>query len=218
MTSSAEWSPWPRMCRIFSLSGLICASRSPGWMLSSRCSTVSRARSSSSENHSPGSSQPAAPAVPDDGRADAIAQVLQVALEGRRRYLERLQKLVPGHDAAALQEVLDLVEAFGTVHAALPARFRTSVYRIGTSQDHGMSHRVPHDACRPGAPSAAPIPPPGAFPVSRGRSEPRRHQTRIGREGPGMHNVYVQDSGTGPMPPSPDGPCRQCGSRPAPHR
>ena len=56
-------------------------------------------------------------AVVDDRRVHPVAQVLQVALERGARHLELLGERLEAHAAAVADQQLDLVEAFGAVHA-----------------------------------------------------------------------------------------------------
>src|SRR5688572_25242970 len=63
-------------------------------------------------------------AVPDDGRVKTIAQVLEVALEGGERHIQLLEESRDRHypRPARLEELVDLVEALGTVHGEFHAR------------------------------------------------------------------------------------------------
>ena len=67
-------------------------------------------------------------AVPDDRRREAVAQVFEVALEGRRRHLERVEKLLAADDALVAQQLVDEMKTFGTIH--------------GDSLAHKMSYRI----------------------------------------------------------------------------
>src|SRR6185436_8533671 len=51
----------------------------------------------------------------------AFTQVLQIALERRRRHLQQLPHVREAHAATAADQHLDLVEAFGAVHEGSPA-------------------------------------------------------------------------------------------------
>lgn len=57
-------------------------------------------------------------AIPDDGRAQTLAHVFDVALEGGAGDGELLQKNLGRHDAPLMQHLVDFVEAFGAVHTA----------------------------------------------------------------------------------------------------
>src|SRR5216117_1955587 len=61
-------------------------------------------------------------AVPFDRRVEALAHVLEVALEGRRRNPEGRSQGGKRHRLAVLQELVDLVEALESFHAPPPAR------------------------------------------------------------------------------------------------
>src|SRR5262245_14541899 len=56
-------------------------------------------------------------AIPFDRRVQPIAHVFEVALECRARYTERVEKLAELHCTACGEQLVDLVEAFGAVHA-----------------------------------------------------------------------------------------------------
>ena len=58
-------------------------------------------------------------AIPHDGNIQPRAQIFQIALEGGGRDLEFLAKSSRRHDLLAVNELLDLVEAFGAVHARI---------------------------------------------------------------------------------------------------
>lgn len=58
-------------------------------------------------------------AVPDHWRAEAVAQVLEVALEGRAGDLQRLEEGRQRHHLAVAQLLFDLVEAFAAVLGTL---------------------------------------------------------------------------------------------------
>src|SRR5207247_3430748 len=61
-------------------------------------------------------------AVPFDRRVEALAHVLQVALERRRRNPEGRSQGRKRNRPAVLQELVDLVEALESFHAPPPAR------------------------------------------------------------------------------------------------
>src|SRR5438552_6565831 len=61
-------------------------------------------------------------AVPFDRRVEALAHVLQVALERRRRNPEGRSQGGKRNRPAVLQELVDLVEALESFHAPPPAR------------------------------------------------------------------------------------------------
>src|SRR5438445_5228589 len=61
-------------------------------------------------------------AVPFDRRVEALAHVLEVALEGRRRNPERRLQGRKRNGPAVLQELVDLVEALESFNAPPPSR------------------------------------------------------------------------------------------------
>ncbi len=84
--------------------------------------------------------------VVDDGRVQPVAQVLQVALERGRRDGQLLAQRREAHAAAAAQQHLDLVEAFGAVH-------RVSLYvcRQGSSRHEPPGRNTASHAAARGA-------------------------------------------------------------------
>ena len=58
--------------------------------------------------------------IPDQRGVEAVAQVLDVALERRRGDFQGFLHLCEGHDLAFADELVDLVEAFGAVHVPYP--------------------------------------------------------------------------------------------------
>jgi hypothetical protein len=59
-------------------------------------------------------------AIPDYGCIHAVAQVFKVALDGGRGDLKLFEQGDQGHCPVALQQVVDLVEAFRSIHHPLP--------------------------------------------------------------------------------------------------
>ncbi len=58
-------------------------------------------------------------AVPDQRAVEAVAQVLDVALERGGRDFQDFEQLGEAHQLALADELVDLVEAFGAIHAGL---------------------------------------------------------------------------------------------------
>ena len=54
--------------------------------------------------------------VPHDGRVQPIPQILEIALEGGTRDAERIEKYLDRYDPPLVEELIYLVEAFGSVH------------------------------------------------------------------------------------------------------
>ena len=63
-------------------------------------------------------------AVPRDGRVVAASHVLDVALERRERHLQLAQEVVHRNDAALADQLVDLVEPFGTIHPPIINQWR----------------------------------------------------------------------------------------------
>ena len=63
-------------------------------------------------------------AVVDDRRAHAVAQVLEVALQGGTRHLQLVHQRCEADAAAGADQHLDLVEALGPVHCPSPVAHR----------------------------------------------------------------------------------------------
>ena len=77
-------------------------------------------------------------AVPDQRAVEAVAQVLDVALERGRRHFQCILQFGEGHQLALADQLVDLVEAFGAVHSGLRegmARFYVSL----NNQAHPVS-------------------------------------------------------------------------------
>ncbi len=55
-------------------------------------------------------------AIVNDGGAQAVAHVLEVAFERGGRDAELLQQFLAGNDLSCLQQLCDLIETFGAVH------------------------------------------------------------------------------------------------------
>src|SRR5579871_2971962 len=93
-----------------------------------------------------------------DRRIEPIAHVLQVALEGGTRDGERLFQFRERYRAAGPEQLLDLIKAFGTVHAKLPYRMLPSMcwpiirpMAVQTmSSSSAASARTPTRAVEPG--------------------------------------------------------------------
>ena len=62
---------------------------------------------------------PAGVAVVLNGRVQPVAQVFDVALEGRARHLQFVEKIAQRHQLAVLQQLLNAIKAFGAVHGCV---------------------------------------------------------------------------------------------------
>ena len=66
-------------------------------------------------------------AIEDDGRVHPVAQVLEIALDRRAGNAERFLDLLEGGEPVFVQQLLDLVEALGTVHVDLADAARVNM-------------------------------------------------------------------------------------------
>ncbi len=77
---------------------------------------------------------PAGVAVEDDRGVEAVAQVLEIALQRGPRNFAGLLQLPESDQAAVLQQLLDLVKALGTIHGHAPGCLRHHGMRPGGGQ------------------------------------------------------------------------------------
>ena len=89
---------------------------------------------------------PAGLGVVDDRRVEAIAHVLEIALERRERDLELVEENVARDDAALVQQLVDPVEALRSIHAQCalsPSAYSRSQHSVLTSSIcSGLLHRM----------------------------------------------------------------------------
>ena len=124
--------------------GAMCVDSRPGCRSSSIAFIVSSAWISDGLNHSPGSAYfgpsrvgdelvAAAIGVPDDRRVEALAHVLEVALERGGRDLQRVEELLARDQLAFVQQPVDQVEALASIHG----KFRWQYPRSGRPRRRG---------------------------------------------------------------------------------
>ncbi len=74
--------------------------------------------------------------VVDDRRVEAVAHVLDIALERRMRNLELVEESVTRYDAALVEKLVDAVEALRTIHvqsASSASAYSRSQHSVLTS-------------------------------------------------------------------------------------